>query len=227
VIERLFATTPVDPVEKLWLWRLLFPPVRFIVFQFARIEIRGRENVPTSGPYVIVANHQSWKDPPVVSLALGLPIRWMAKIQVFDYPVLGFLLRGIGNFAIRRGESDRRAIGLALQILENGLPLGVFPEGHRSKDGRLLRGWPGISLLADRADAPIVPCGIVGTPRAGLRPIRRTEAVLSFGKPFRVSDLAPEIRRDRQATADAIMLRIAAELPLEMRGAYATEVPKS
>ena len=225
MIERLFAKAPVEPESRLWIWRILFPPVRFLVFLFARVEIRGREHVPASGAYIIVANHTSWKDPPIVSLALGTPIRWMAKIEVFDYPLIGFLLRGIGNFAVRRGESDRRSVQLALQVLERGLPLGVFPEGHRSDDRKLLRGWPGISLLADRADALIVPCGIVGTPTARLRPIRRTEAVLSFGKPFRVSDLAPDIGRDRQATADAIMLRIAAVLPPEMRGVYANGVP--
>lgn len=225
MIERLFAKAPVEPESKLWLWRLLFPPVRFVVFLFARVEMRGRENVPAAGPYIIVANHTSWKDPPVVSLALGTPIRWMAKIEVFDYPVVGFLLRGVGNFSVRRGESDRRSVQLALQVLARGLPLGVFPEGHRSADRTLLRGWPGISLLADRTDALIVPCGIVGTPTARLRPIRRTEAVLTFGKPFRVSDLAPEIRRDRQTTADAIMLRIADLLPPNMRGVYASGVP--
>ena len=80
MIERLFAKAPVQPESDLWLWRILFPPIRFVVFLFARIEVRGRANVPASGPYVIVANHVNWKDPPVVSLALGIPIRWMAKI---------------------------------------------------------------------------------------------------------------------------------------------------
>jgi len=227
MIERLFGQAPTAPESKLWLWRILMPPVRFIVFLFARIEVRGRENVPASGPYMLAANHINWKDPPSVSLALGTPIRWMAKIEVFDYPLIGFLLRGVGNFAVRRGESDRRSVQLALRVLENGLPLGVFPEGHRSATRALLRGRPGISLLADRTNALIVPCAIVGTPTARLRPFRRTEVVLSFGKPFRVSDLAPEIRRDRQATADAIMLRIAELLPPEMRGEYANGMPAS
>ncbi len=227
MIERLFAKAPTQPESKLWLWRVLMPPVRFVIFLLARVDIVGRENVPTRGAYVLVANHQSWKDPPIVSLAISTPIRWMAKIEVFDYPLIGFLLRGIGNFAIRRGESDRRSIALALQVLANGLPLGVFPEGHRSEAKTLLRGRPGISLLADRSDALIVPCGIVGTPTARLRPIRRTEVTLAFGKPFRISELPTEVRRDRQATADAIMLRLAELLPKEMRGVYADGVPKT
>src|SRR5439155_912085 len=160
------AGAPVQPESKLWLWRLLFPPVRAVVSLFADVEVVGRENVPASGPYIIVANHINWKDPPMVSISLGTPIRWMAKIEVFDYFFIGFLLRGIGNFAVRRGESDRRSVQLALQVLDRGLPLGVFPEGHRSEDRALLRGRPGISLLADRANAPIVPCAIVGTPTA-------------------------------------------------------------
>lgn len=227
MIERLFAKAPTAPVSELWLWRLLAPLVRFVVFLFVGVEINGREHVPATGPYILVANHSSWKDPPVVSLALRTPIRWMAKTEVFDYFFLGFLLRGIGNFAIRRGESDRRAITLALDVLAKGLPLGVFPEGHRSETKALLRGRPGISLLAERGDHLIVPCGIVGTPTARFRPIRRREVVLNFGKAFRVSELPSEIRRDRQATADAIMLRIAETLPPQMRGEYAEGMPKA
>ncbi len=221
MIERLFRKAPLQPVSDLWLWRILFPPIRFVVFAFIGVAVRGREHVPAHGAYIIVANHVSWKDPPVVSLALGVPIRWMAKIEVFDYVLIGFLMRGIGNFAVRRGQSDRRAIELALRVLEKGLPLGVFPEGHRSERGALQRGQPGISLLADRTDALIVPCGIVGTPAARPRPVRRNEIILTFGPPFRFSELPPEARKDRQAAADAIMRRIAELLPHEMRGVYA------
>lgn len=226
MIERLFAKAPTAPVSDLWLWRAFSPIVRSVVFSFVGVEINGAENVPTSGAYILVANHTNWKDPPVVSLALRTPVRWMAKTEVFDYPFLGFLLRGIGNFGIRRGESDRRAIALALDVLAKGLPLGMFPEGHRSETGTLLRGRPGIALLADRADTPIVPCGIVGTPTARLRLARKTDVVLTFGRPFRTSELPPAVRRDRQATADAIMLRIAEMLPHRMHGVYAEGMPK-
>lgn len=227
MIERLFGDTALAPESRLWIWRSLFPPVRFIVGLVARIEVVGRDHVPASGPYVIVANHTDWKDPPAVSIALGTPIRWMAKIEVFDYPIIGFLLRGVGNFSIRRGESDRRAIGLAIRVLEAGLPLGIFPEGHRSETGALLRGQPGIALLAERSDALIVPCGIVGTRTAMPHLPRRTEVTLHFGPAFRFSDLPADVRADRQATADAIMRRIAVLLPAEMRGAYAHGIDRA
>jgi 1-acyl-sn-glycerol-3-phosphate acyltransferase len=225
VIERLFERAPTTPVSELWLWRLLSPLVRAVVFSFVGVEVVGADNIPRGGAYIVVANHSSWKDPPIVSLAIRTPIRWMAKFEVFDYFFIGFLLRGIGNFAIRRGESDRRAMRLAFAVLDAGLPLGVFPEGHRSEDATLHRGRPGIALLADRTDALIVPCAIVGTPRAKMRPIRRKEIVLTFGKPLRMSELPPEVRRDRQATADAVMLRIAGLLPEKMRGVYARGMP--
>jgi len=102
----------------------------------------------------------------------------------------------------------------------------MFPEGHRSESRTLMRGRPGISLLADRADTLIVPCGIVGTPTARLRLMSKTKVSLNFGRPFRMSELPADVRRDRQATADAIMLRIAETLPSQMRGVYAHGMPK-
>ncbi len=225
-MERLFGDSAVAPVSRLWIWRLLFPPVRWVVSRITQIEVIGREHVPASGAYIVVANHVNWKDPPVVSVALGIPIRWMAKREVFDYPVIGFLLRGVGNFAIRRGESDRRAMQLAMRVLERGLPLGVFPEGHRSERRALLRGRAGIALLAEKSDALIVPCGIAGTPTPFLGLIGRKRIRLAFGPPFRISDLPEEVRHDRQGATDVIMLRIAALLPPEMRGVYANGAPK-
>ena len=221
MIERLFADAPTAPVSRLWVWRLLFPPIRAFVLLFIGIRVRGREHVPASGPYILASNHINWKDPPVVSLALAIPIRWMAKAEVFRWFVIGFLLRGIGSIPVRRGESDRRAMVTGLRVLERGLPLGVFPEGHRSEDGRLLRGRPGIGLLAERTNALIVPCGVSGTATSVVNLIRRRTVQISFGAPFRVSDLSPEERKDHQAVADAVMRRIAAQLPEPMRGMYA------
>lgn len=212
---------PEWPAERLWLWRVLFPPVRTIVLALVRVRVEGRENLPTGGPYILVSNHINWKDPPLISIALGLSVRYMAKIQAFSYPLLGYIVRATGAFPVRRGEGDRRAMVTALRVLAGGQILGFFPEGHRSESGALLRGKPGVGFLASRAkDVPLVPIAMTGTKQPLLRLMLGDQAVLRVGRPFRLVDLSDEERRDGQAVTDAVMRRIAALLPDEMRGAY-------
>jgi 1-acyl-sn-glycerol-3-phosphate acyltransferase len=212
---------PEWPVERLWLWRALFPPIRTIVLALVHVRVQGRENLPTSGPYIIVSNHINWKDPPLISIALDRSVRYMAKIQAFSYPVLGYILRATGAFPVRRGEGDRRALVMALRVLEGGQILGFFPEGHRSESGALLRGKPGLGFLASRVpDIPLVPIAMIGTKQPLLRLIFGGHVVLRVGRPFRFAGLTQDERRDGQAVTDAVMRRIAPLLPDEMRGAY-------
>ena len=209
---------PDAPTERLWLWRIGFPPVRLVALLLAPIRVEGPGNVPARGSYILVSNHISWYDPPAIEFALGLPIRYMAKAEVFETPVVGGILRGIGNFPVRRGEADRGALETALRVLAAGQPLGFFPEGTRSRDGALRRAKPGIAFLARRSGASLVPLAISGTPRAGFPVIPRGRIVLRVGAPFHLADLAVE--GDDQAVTDAIMRRVAALLPAEMRGIY-------
>jgi 1-acyl-sn-glycerol-3-phosphate acyltransferase len=212
---------PEWPVERLWLWRLLFPPIRTVVMALVHIRVEGRENLPPSGPYILVSNHINWKDPPLISIALDLSVRYMAKIQAFGYPLLGYIVRATGAFPVRRGEGDRRALVTALKVLGGGQILGFFPEGHRSEAGSLLRGKPGVGFIASRVpDAPLVPVAMIGTKQSLLRLIFGGHAVLRVGRPFHLVDLTEEERRDEQAVTDAVMRRIASLLPDEMRGAY-------
>ena len=212
---------PAWPVRRLWVWRLLFPPIRTIVLALVHIRVEGRENLPQSGPYIIVSNHINWKDPPLISISLDLSVRYMAKIQAFSYPVLGFIVRATGAFPVRRGEGDRRALVTALRVLAGGQILGFFPEGHRSEDGALLRGKPGVGFIASRVpDAPLVPIAMIGTKQSLIRLMFGGQAVLRVGRPFHLADLTEEERRDEQAATDAVMKRIASLLPDEMRGAY-------
>jgi 1-acyl-sn-glycerol-3-phosphate acyltransferase len=214
-------SAPEWPVERLWLWRLLFPPIRTIVLALVHVRVEGRDDLPASGPYIIVSNHINWKDPPLISIALDLSVRYMAKIQAFGYPLLGYIVRATGAFPVRRGEGDRRALVTALRVLKGGQILGFFPEGHRSETGALLRGKPGVGFLASRAgDVPLVPIAMIGTKQSLPRLIFGGHAVLRVGRPFRLAELAEEERRDEQAVTDAVMRRIAALLPPEMRGAY-------
>ncbi len=210
---------PEWPRERLWLWRIGFPPVRAIATGLLPIRVEGLEHLPASGAYILVGNHISWLDPPMIEFALGVPIRYMAKQELFAVPVIGFVLRAIGNFPVRRGESDRRALGTALRVLEAGQPLGFFPEGTRSRDGVLHRARPGIAFLARRSGAPLVPFGVSGTPEARLRMPPRTDIVVRVGPPFTVADLDGR-GLDDQALADGIMARVAALLPSRMRGDY-------
>jgi 1-acyl-sn-glycerol-3-phosphate acyltransferase len=214
-------SAPEWPVERLWLWRLLFPPIRNIVRALVHVRVEGREKLPKTGPYILVSNHINWKDPPLISINLDLSVRYMAKVQAFGYPLLGFIVRATGAFPVRRGEGDRRAMVTALRVLRGGQILGFFPEGHRSESGALLRGKPGVGFLASRAgDIPIVPIAMSGTKQSLTRLVFGGHAVLRVGRPFHLTDLTEEERSDEQAVTDAVMRRIASLLPVEMRGVY-------
>jgi 1-acyl-sn-glycerol-3-phosphate acyltransferase len=215
---------PEWPRERLWVWRIGFPPVRALALLLAPIRLEGRENLPARGSYILVSNHRSWYDPPAIEFAVDLPVRFMGKQQLFRVPLFGGLLRAIGNFPVRRGESDRIAIETALRVLAAGQPVGYFPEGTRSRDGALHRAKPGIGFLARRSGAPLVPVAVTGTPQAGFPVVPRADIVVRLGRPVSVADLGAS---DDQAIADAIMARIAALLPVELRGVYGEARPPS
>ena len=214
---------PLWPARRLWLWQALFYPVRAVGRVLYPMRLVGGSNIPRSGPYILISNHVNWKDPPVIEFMLGIPIRFMAKIEAFSMFFLGGLLRGIGCFPVRRGESDRRAIVTCLQVLRAGNVLGFFPEGTRSRTGALRRAQPGIAFLAERSAAPILPVGVTGTPTAKLF---RSAIKVRVGPAFTVADLAVPVGEDEQGIADAIMRRVASLLPQEMRGYYSDEVRK-
>ena len=220
-MSAVFAGAPVLPQERLWVWRLGYPPVRAIASFLAPWRIEGAERIPPRGPFIVVTNHLNWKDPPWIEFALGRAIRYMAKREVFEIPILGFTLRGIGCFPVRRGEADRGALATALAVLDAGQPLGYFPEGHRSESGALIRAKPGIAHIALRSGALVVPLGVIGSRDARMGRFWRRDITIRVGEPFRVKDLRDAPAGDPQAVADAVMRRIAALLPVEMRGVYA------
>ncbi len=218
-----WIASPETPRERLWLWRFGYPPVRALANAIFPLRVEGAAHLPARGPYILVANHASWYDPPAIEFGLGERIRFMAKRELFAVPVLGFVLLAIGNFPVRRGESDRRALDAALRVLAAGQPLGYFPEGTRSRDGTLHRAKPGVAFLARRSRAPLVPVGVSGTRELRVRVPPRTDVLVRVGAPFTLDDVDGA---DDQALADAIMARIAALLPSHMRGVYPSD-PRS
>jgi len=195
--------------------------VRAVGLALYAMKLEGRERIPAHGSYIVVANHVDWKDPPAIELTFRVPLRFMAKIEAFDMFFLGGLRRGIKYIPVRRGEGDRRAILTCLQVLRVGNPLAFFPEGTRSRDRKLHRAHPGIGFLARKSGAPILPVGLTGTPEAKLL---RSKIHVQVGEPFQLDALGLAPSASEQEISDAIMRRVAALLPAEMRGYYSDGV---
>ncbi len=208
---------PLWPQRRLWVWQILFPPVRAGGLALYKMTIDGRERIPAKGPYIVVANHVNWKDPPAIEFTFQVALRFMAKIEAFRMFFIGGLMRGIGCFPVRRGEGDRRAVVMCLQVLRVGNPLAFFPEGTRSRDGILHRAQPGIAFLARKSGAPILPVGLIGTAEAT---VFRSNIHVAVGEPFQLNALGLDAGASDQQVADAIMRKVAELLPPDMRGYY-------
>lgn len=184
---------------------VLVPPIRLVL----RLRVTGREHVPAAGPVLIVCNHVSQVDPPVLGVA-ALPRKtyYMAKIELFRVPLLGRTIRGLGAFPVVRGGADRRAMRLARDILRRGDVVLMFPEGTRNRDGVLRPGFPGAGALGLEPGVTVVPAAIWGSQRP-LGPVR-----VAFGPPLDLGDLedGPRGRRS-QAAVDRMMAAVAAVLP--------------
>lgn len=155
----------------------LWAALRVIFLLGLRVRVQGLDNVPRSGPFVLCSNHVSWLDPMLLGAILPRQVFYMAKHEIFVSPPAALLLRTVGAFPVRRHYADRRALRWALQLLRRGRAVAVFPEGTRSRDGRLGPGEPGAALLAVSSGARIVPAAICGAYRPG-------ELEVRFGAPF-------------------------------------------
>ena len=137
----------------------------FRIFYF--LQFNGLENLPLKGPYIIWANHTSWFDPPLVGC---LPLKkkkinFMAKDELFKVFPLGFILRKLEAFPVKRDTADRKAIRQALRILAEGGILGLFPEGTRVQSGELGKPHHGAALIALKSKKPVLPIAIKWPPR--------------------------------------------------------------
>ncbi len=198
--------------------RLVLRPLFLLVF---RPHVRGRENVPASGPFIIASNHLSFIDSMAIPLMSPRRVGYLAKAEYFTTPGLkGWFTRtlftALGALPVERRthRAAQEALDTAMTVLKAGGGFGVYPEGTRSRDGRLARGKTGVAWLALTADCPVVPVGITGTDRIqpiGARYWRPHRFSVTFGEPLTF----PEHRgkagngRARREVTDRIMEAIA------------------
>lgn len=189
--------------------------------------VQGEKNVPREGPLIVISNHLHNGDPLAVAVAVPRPIHYMAKRELFEVPVLGWIIRRGGTFPVDRGAADRKAIRRADATLAQGIALGMFPEGTRSTSGAIKKPLPGAAMIALRSGAPILPVAVTGTERlpfngkkgATRRFKRGIEVVI--GRPFTICREENGKRVTSEEATDRMMRVIAGMLPEEYRGIYA------
>lgn len=166
------------------------------------------------GGAVIASNHQSFLDPVLIGMALPVPIHYMARASLFDVPLLGRVLAGVGVHPVRRGQADVAALRTAIGVLRAGHVLVLFPEGTRTSDGELGRFKPGVGALALRCHVPVLPACVEGAfecwPRTAALP-RPGRAAVAFG------DVVWPGRQSAQELTDTVLERIAV-LQQRLRG---------
>ncbi len=178
------------------LYRVLKVLLLLFFRSYLRLHVTGQEWIP-HGACVVIANHRSNMDPPLIGVAMPRPIYYMAKEELFRFALFGRFLTWIGVFPVRRGRYDRRAINQALCVLRAGYALSVFPEGTRQRHGRGTLGpeRDGAALLAVWSGVPVLPAAIVGN-YGWRQPVEvRFGPPIRLEGPVRSKDLAEKSRR--------------------------------
>jgi 1-acyl-sn-glycerol-3-phosphate acyltransferase len=189
---------------------------------FMGFRVQGGDRVPVSGPILVCGNHQRWLDPVVIACATRRVVFFMAKEELFIKPVTRYAFTWLGAYPVRRGGVDRAAVRKSIDFLRAGQAVGIFPEGTRSRTGRLGPGEPGAAVMALMTGAKVVPVGITGYGQ-GWR-LR-----VAWGQPLDPAQFGgPDARRDREAVdafTRTIMEQIASLIGQETPQAHALPNP--
>ena len=207
---------------------MLYALVKLVAFALMRLlfrlETRDPGRVPAAGPALLVSNHSSVLDPPLIASASRRRLAFLAKAELFRIPVFGALLRRLGARPLRRADSDPAAMRAALRVLEEGGALLVFPEGTRGPEGVLRPARAGAGMLAVVSGAAVVPVYVSGSGRAwpkGARFPRPARVTVAFGEPLRFDAKRGGDRREQYEAASRAMMAAIARLKdaPEARGA--------
>lgn len=183
------------------IYRICRALLRLLFTIFFRLETRGLENIPATGPVLLASNHISNFDPITVGIKVHRRVHYMAKAELFAFKPIGAFLRTIGAFPVKRGGVSKDAIKLAIQLLRDGHALGIFPEGTRNSEASAAK--RGAAMIAIRSEATIVPVAIVGNYRLF------SKLLVIYGPPISLAQVeAAEGQDQSEALTDAIMSNI-------------------
>ena len=160
-------------------------------FAYFPRKVKGKQNVPKKGAYILASNHISNLDPPILGISTPRRLHFMAKIELFKNSLVGWWLKKLWAFPVKRGEADFGALKEALKCLKKGQPVLVFPEGTRRMDNKPMTPQPGSGFLAMKSGVPVVPVYVYGSDKAmppGSNFFKRSLVTVTYGKPFLVKD---------------------------------------
>ena len=226
-------TTKTKPQKNLYepyvmpmiLWRSIRSFVRFIFTIMLDVHLVGRQYMPEKGPVIIASNHLSWVDVPLIPAYLKPRMTYMAKEETFTGK-MGWLVRFLGAFPVKRGEADRQSLRAAEGQLKAGHVLGIFPEGTRSRIHKLGQAHAGLGMIALRSGVPVIPVAIYGSEKAFKK--FRPRITITYGEPMILAPKGKKITREGiDEATEQVMLRIASMLPPEYRGVYAEKLSAS
>lgn len=196
-----------------------YPALKFLVGPVMRAiwidEITGTENLPQTGPCIVAFNHESYFDFLLFTVAIKRKIHYLAAEKLFDHIIWKWIMRFVGSIKVDRyAKVNKRAYKEIKHCFQRGRLLGIFPEGARSPDGKLMRGKTGVAYLALKSGLPVLPVGFIGTyeilPRNKKLP-RLRKAQIHIGKPITCDHLTniPISAENLRKVTDEIMGQIA------------------
>lgn len=201
-------------------YRIAWQLFRLMYATYFQWRIYHRERVPAEGPVILAANHASFLDPPLVGSALPRPINYLARESLFRFPVIGAILRSWNAVPVDREGGGARGLKMILDRLLAGGGIILFPEGTRTRDGKLQPARSGIGLTVIKSNAPVVPVRVFGTYEAYGRHVkipRPKRVEVKYGRPLMFEQLRaeartcskPRLKEIYQQVADEIMAEIA------------------
>ena len=220
------------------LYELLHPVVTPLATAIWRPEVVGADNVPMTGGVILASNHLSFADSVVIPLTSPRQVAFLAKAEYFTGSgVKGWVSRewftGVGAIPVNRDDARaaQESLDLALAHIQAGGAFGIYPEGTRSRDGRLYRGRTGVAWLALQSGCPVVPVALTGTDQiqpVGARFPRRARVRVEFGRPIEVADRFADMPqgRARRELTDEVMAAIRAMSGQEWAGEYNQRQPE-